>query len=209
MTNTKTNTKMKADYTSLTPERNYWSPLFFLVVFVCAAYFGTIYQTNMNVIITAPSVVAATTTSLVRGGDGVGVGVGDGGGNIGHADLSTTSVVDNSFQSNTNSFVEEEVDPVPRECFSKSCTKHRGDEKACKGQGGCVYYPHWDYPHYGGKGYCAPAGCSGVSCGAHRSPECKYCPLFDKVDAGKPYCNGDCEWYDGDWWVFYVNAGCK
>jgi len=40
---------MKADYTSLTPERNYWIPLFLLGVFVCVAYTGNIYHTNMNV----------------------------------------------------------------------------------------------------------------------------------------------------------------
>mmetsp|Transcript_16788 Transcript_16788/g.19357 ORF Transcript_16788/g.19357 Transcript_16788/m.19357 type:complete len:205 (-) Transcript_16788:181-795(-) len=202
MTNTNTKTKMKADYTSLTSPKqwNYWIPIFLLGVFVYVAYAGNIYHTNMNVT-TAPSVVAATTTSLVRGGDGVGVGVGDGGGNIGHADLSTTSVVDNSFQSNTNSFVEEEVDPVPRECFSKSCTKHRG-EKACTGQGGCIWYPHC-----GLEGYCA--GCSGVSCGAHRALHCGVCKFFDGDFKGKNYCNGDCEWFSGDWWKGWINAVCQ
>mmetsp|Transcript_2060 Transcript_2060/g.2359 ORF Transcript_2060/g.2359 Transcript_2060/m.2359 type:complete len:199 (-) Transcript_2060:17-613(-) len=190
-----TNTKMKADYTSLTPERNYWSPLFFLVVFVCAAYFGTIYQTNMNVIITAPSVVAATTTSLVRGGDGVGVGVGDGG----QEDLSSTSVGDNFIKSNTNSFVEKEG-VLPRDCFDLySCTKHRNKEKACKGQGGCFYYPHL-FISKETQGYCA--NCSGVSCGAHRAPECRYCLSYKGADKGKNYCNGDCKWipgFLGDW----------
>eukprot|EP00751_Fragilariopsis_kerguelensis_P037993 CAMPEP_0170954080 /NCGR_PEP_ID=MMETSP0735-20130129/32297_1 /TAXON_ID=186038 /ORGANISM="Fragilariopsis kerguelensis, Strain L26-C5" /LENGTH=154 /DNA_ID=CAMNT_0011365545 /DNA_START=12 /DNA_END=477 /DNA_ORIENTATION=- len=131
MTNTKTNTKMKADYTSLSPQQNNWIQLLLLGVFVCVAYFGTIYHTNMNAI-TAPSVVVATTkTSLVRGGDGVGVDVGDGNG--GQEDLSSTSVVDNIIEinMNTNTFGEEE-DGLLGDCYSKSCTAHFGDEKAVR-----------------------------------------------------------------------------
>eukprot|EP00751_Fragilariopsis_kerguelensis_P026057 CAMPEP_0170861208 /NCGR_PEP_ID=MMETSP0734-20130129/18041_1 /TAXON_ID=186038 /ORGANISM="Fragilariopsis kerguelensis, Strain L26-C5" /LENGTH=86 /DNA_ID=CAMNT_0011235173 /DNA_START=219 /DNA_END=480 /DNA_ORIENTATION=+ len=75
------------------------------------------------------------TTSLVRAGDGgVGVGVrvrvrvGDGG----QKDLFSTFVVNKIIKSNTNLFVEEEKRGLLGDCFSASCLKHRGDEKAVK-----------------------------------------------------------------------------
>jgi len=140
-------------------------------------------------------------------GGGVGSGGGGGDGNGGQEHLSSTSVGDNYDNSITKPFVEEEEEGGLQiaDCFKRySCRKHRGEEKACKGQGGCFYYPHL---FSNGEGDCS--GCSGVSCGAHRSTECVNCPYYKGVNKRKNYCNGDCEWYDGDWWVFYVNAGCK
>mmetsp|Transcript_28912 Transcript_28912/g.31112 ORF Transcript_28912/g.31112 Transcript_28912/m.31112 type:complete len:209 (-) Transcript_28912:35-661(-) len=204
---TMTKTKTKADYTNLSRERNYWFQAILLCLVVGVAYFGNIYRTNNNsdginaVVITEPSIAATTTASLIRGGDG---GGGVDGGDGGQEDLSSTSVGDNSFESNTNSFVEEEEEGGLQiaDCFKRySCRKHRGEEKACKGQGGCFYYPHL---FSNGEGDCS--GCSGVSCGAHRSTECVNCPYYKGVNKRKNYCNGDCEWYDGDWWLF--NAGC-
>mmetsp|Transcript_28910 Transcript_28910/g.31106 ORF Transcript_28910/g.31106 Transcript_28910/m.31106 type:complete len:204 (-) Transcript_28910:35-646(-) len=199
---TMTKTKTKADYTNLSRERNYWFQAILLCLVVGVAYFGNIYRTNNNsdginaVVITEPSIAATTTASLIRGGDG--------NGDAGQEDVSSTSVGDNSFESNTNSFVEEEEEGGLQiaDCFKRySCRKHRGEEKACKGQGGCFYYPHL---FSNGEGDCS--GCSGVSCGAHRSTECVNCPYYKGVNKRKNYCNGDCEWYDGDWWLF--NAGC-
>mmetsp|Transcript_15793 Transcript_15793/g.17718 ORF Transcript_15793/g.17718 Transcript_15793/m.17718 type:complete len:182 (-) Transcript_15793:48-593(-) len=178
MTNTNTKTKMKADYISLTPPKqwNYWIPIFLLGVFVYVAYVGNIYHTNMNVI-TAPSVAAAMTTTLLRGGDGSGNG--NGNGNGGQEDLSCSFVIGPDGP----------------------CRAHSGNEKACNGQRGCHWYPHFR------SGTCS--GCSGVSCGAHRAPHCEVCGIFDGDFKGEPYCNGQCEWYDGDWWAAgWKNAGC-
>eukprot|EP00751_Fragilariopsis_kerguelensis_P030487 CAMPEP_0170925606 /NCGR_PEP_ID=MMETSP0735-20130129/12379_1 /TAXON_ID=186038 /ORGANISM="Fragilariopsis kerguelensis, Strain L26-C5" /LENGTH=235 /DNA_ID=CAMNT_0011325709 /DNA_START=65 /DNA_END=772 /DNA_ORIENTATION=- len=163
--------------------------------------------TNTNVIdtvINAPSVVVAATTSLVRGGnDG---GNGDGGGVGEQEGLFSTSVGDNFIKSNTNSFVEEEGGLQISDCYnSGSCYLHHGDEKACK-EKGCFYYPHL-FISKETQGYCA--NCSGVSCGAHRAPECRYCLSYKGADKGKNYCNGDCEWYPGDFLVyFWANYGC-
>eukprot|EP00751_Fragilariopsis_kerguelensis_P030511 CAMPEP_0170923158 /NCGR_PEP_ID=MMETSP0735-20130129/10872_1 /TAXON_ID=186038 /ORGANISM="Fragilariopsis kerguelensis, Strain L26-C5" /LENGTH=245 /DNA_ID=CAMNT_0011322695 /DNA_START=110 /DNA_END=847 /DNA_ORIENTATION=- len=136
-------------------------------------------------------------------GGGVGSGGGGGDGNGGQEHLSSTSVGDNYDNSITKPFVEEEEEGGLQIscCYGETCKIHRNDTKACK-EAGCFYYPdHFDYP------YCS--SCSGVSCGNHRSTECKYCPYYKGVDKGENYCNGDCEWYPGDFLAyFWANAGC-
>ena len=187
---TMTKTKTKEDYTGLTPPEqwNYWFKAILLCLLVGLEYLGNIYHTNNNsdginaVIINGPSIVVATTTSLVCGRDSNGDG--------GQEDVSSTSVGDNYIKSNTNtnSFMEG-GGGLLGDCDSEFCTIHFGFENSCKKYGGCFWYPHLT-------GYCS--NCSGVSCGTHRAPECLDCPWYDSKDQGKGYCNGDCKWYHDD-----------
>jgi len=189
-----TKTKTKTDYTSLSRERNYWFQAILLCLLVGVAYFGNIYRTNNNsdginaVVITAPSIAATTTASLIRGGDGDG--------DAGREDLSSTSAGDNSIESNTNTFVEEgggrHYDKI---CASPDpCSKHTGtNEKACTGQGGCFWYAHTGgVPGY--IGYCS--SCPGVSCSGRRADGCGHCLEYEGDWLGKAGCNGDCKWVD-------------
>mmetsp|Transcript_30899 Transcript_30899/g.35490 ORF Transcript_30899/g.35490 Transcript_30899/m.35490 type:complete len:219 (-) Transcript_30899:20-676(-) len=204
---TMTKTKTKADYTNLSRERNYWFQAILLCLVVGVAYFGNIYRTNNNsdginaVVITEPSIAATTTASLIRGGDG--------NGDAGQEDVSSTSVGDNSIESNTNLFVEEEEDG--RYCsndddlYGGACPYLYGDE--CIFVSGCYYYPHF----FSQGGVQRPPGschsCSGVNCGRvcdvdfdyrncwlHRAPVCSACSKYDGKNKGPGYCNGDCTW---------------
>merc|ERR1712238_99640 len=133
--------------------------------------------------------------NLVRGG----VSNGD----AGQEELSSTSVGDNYIKSVTNSFVEEEVEEggglLKGGCRSAPCVEHKGNEKACKGQGGCYWYSHLGqhigHKHIGTKGGLCST-CAGVNCGTHRAPACNSCPSYDGEDKGKVYCSGDCKWND-------------
>jgi len=200
---TKAKTKMKADYTSLSPARNYWMEIMLLCVIVGVAVFSSssIYRTNNNPGgINAPVAATTTTTTmmkanLVRGG----VSNGD----AGQEELSSTSVGDNYIKSVTNSFVneEEEVEEgggplegcsgfITDDLYGNHCWDHNGNEKSCKGTRGCHWYPHIQ------KGKCS--SCAGVSCGLYRAPQCRGCSHYDGIDTGKTYCNGDCKWYGDD-----------
>mmetsp|Transcript_2067 Transcript_2067/g.2367 ORF Transcript_2067/g.2367 Transcript_2067/m.2367 type:complete len:190 (+) Transcript_2067:2-571(+) len=181
---------MKADYTSLTPKRNYWLPIILLGVLVGVAYYScsSIYRTSnnshgINAVINAP---VAATTSLVRDGDG--------NGNGGQEDFFSTSVGNGYIESETNSFVEEKEGGLGVDCNNGACVLHRGDEKACNGEErrGCYWYPRLSF----GIGYCA--SCSGVNCGVHRAPECSDCPYYDGRHKEKGYCNGACRWHVDD-----------
>merc|ERR1712238_11396 len=151
-----------------------------------------------------PSLVAATTTSLVRGG----VRNGNGNGDAGQEDLSSTSVGDNSIESNTNSFVEEEEEGglLGDDCRKSSCLSHSGDAHGCQVQEGCYWYQHFLQGGFqdgtGGIGSCL--SCSGVSCGMvclgvnwcflHRAPVCSMCPKYDGEWKEKGHCKGECNW---------------
>ena len=197
MTKTKAKTKMKADYTSLSPGRNYWIEIVLLCVFVGVAVFSSssIYRTNNNPGGINNSVAVTTTkANLVRGG----VRNDD----AGQEELSSTSVGDNYFKSVTNSFVEEEEVEErggllegcsgfkPDDSYGNHCGDHNGNEKSCKGTRGCYWYPHIQ------KGKCS--SCAGVSCGFYRAPMCRGCSHNYGIDTGKTYCNGDCKWYADD-----------
>lgn len=121
----------------------------------------------MNVI-TAPSVVAATTTSLVRVRVGNGGGVSNGDGNDGQEDSSSTSVGNDYSKSVTNLFVKEE-EGLLGSCHNYACTVWF--EKDCNAQGGCYWYQHLKV--HSGRGLCS--SCSGVWCGGHRATVCSFC----------------------------------
>merc|ERR1712238_106699 len=203
-TMTKAKTKMKADYTSLSPARNYWMEIMLLCVIVGVAVFSSssIYRTNNNPGgINAPVATTTTTTkaNLVRGG----VSNGD----AGQEELSSTSVGDTYIKSVTNSFVGKEVEEgggLLEGCRLGPCLDHNGDEEACKGQGGCYWYSHlhaqW-ISEIGG--LCSP--CAGVNCGRHLAPACRSCPSYDNHDYGESYCFGPvCKWHDS---IFYDSGG--
>merc|ERR1711865_1090684 len=186
---TMTKTQTKADYTSLTPERNYWIQA--IILCVGLVYAGNIYHTDNNSdgINTPVATTTTTTANLVRGG----VSNGD----AGQEDSSSTSVDDKHIKSVTNSFVEEEEEKehhLLEGCLEDPCySTHESDEKACKGQGECYWFPHL----CGGR--CQ--SCAGVSCGQHRAPVCSECINYDYLDKGEDYCNGDCVWVGSvHWW---------
>merc|ERR1712238_560474 len=119
----------------------------FLTLLVCLGLYST---TNNNIRFVHNESVAAT-SSLVRIGAGAGAGAGVRGGSIttsvsvindntdidvratsrGQEDLSSTSVGDNSIESNTNLFVEEETeeDGLLGDCYNDSCTTHMSNAK--------------------------------------------------------------------------------
>ena len=74
------------------------------------------------------------------------------------------------------------------------CTGNK-KEQACKGAGGCYWFPH-AYTD----GWCSIF--SGVDCGGYRTETCYNCPYYDSNEnLGQAYCNGECNWYcldDGD-----------
>jgi len=213
-------TANKIDYTTIVDgkeEENHWirKSVLFLTLLVCLGLYST---TNNNIRFVHNESVAAT-SSLVRIGAGAGAGAGAGvrGGSIttsvsvindntdidvratsrGQEDLSSTSVGDNSIESNTNLFVEEEGGLLEN-CDLGLCYHHNYSFEACNGEKGCYFYPLLN------GGTCS--SCSGVNCGGgHRAPrclecprhnyDCSKCPIYaDGEWKGSGYCNGECNW---------------
>jgi len=206
-------TANKIDYTPIVDgkeEENHWirKSVLFLTLLVCLGLYST---TNNNIRFVHNESVAAT-SSLVRIGAGAGAGAGAGvrGGSIttsvsvindntdidvratsrGQEDLSSTSVGDNSIESNTNLFVEEGEGGLLGNCWLHPC---HGDEKTCEGQEGCYFYPHLNNS-FGDKYKGSCNRCAGVSCGLHRAPDCSRCSNYDGEWKASGHCHGECNW---------------